>query len=82
MNAKQPPVTPVRDLRDWLTRLTDTGRLAVIRDNVSLKHELAAIAKVLDDIVNHTVGRVLDLFSIPHTSLVKRWEGISKFSDQ
>lgn len=48
MNAKQPPVTPVRDLRDWLTRLTDTGRLAVIRDNVSLKHELAAIAKVLD----------------------------------
>lgn len=36
----------------------------------------------LDDIVNHTVGRVLDLFSIPHTSLVKRWEGISKFSDQ
>jgi polyprenyl P-hydroxybenzoate/phenylacrylic acid decarboxylase-like protein len=36
----------------------------------------------LDDIVNHTVGRVLDLFSIPHASLVKRWEGISKFSDQ
>ncbi|MEI2417841.1 UbiX family flavin prenyltransferase [Orrella sp. JC864] len=30
----------------------------------------------LDDIVNHTVGRVLDLFSIPHAGLVKRWEGM------
>jgi len=29
----------------------------------------------LDDIVNHTVGRVLDLFSISHTGLVNRWEG-------
>lgn len=36
----------------------------------------------LDDIINHTVGRVLDLFSIPHTSLVKRWEGIGKLADQ
>jgi polyprenyl P-hydroxybenzoate/phenylacrylic acid decarboxylase-like protein len=34
--------------------------------------------ETLDDIVNHTVGRVLDLLSIPHTSLVKRWEGIEK----
>ena len=34
--------------------------------------------QTLDDIVNHTVGRVLDLFSIPHTGLVKRWEGIAK----
>lgn len=34
--------------------------------------------ETLDDIVNHTVGRVLDLFSIPHSSLVKRWEGIGK----
>ena len=29
----------------------------------------------LDDIVNHTVGRVLDLFPISHTGLVNRWEG-------
>jgi len=36
----------------------------------------------LDDIINHTVGRVLDLFSIPHTRLVKRWEGIGKLADQ
>lgn len=34
--------------------------------------------QTLDDIVNHTVGRVLDLFLIPHTGLVKRWEGIAK----
>ncbi|OWW22068.1 UbiX family flavin prenyltransferase [Noviherbaspirillum denitrificans] len=34
----------------------------------------------LDDIINHTVGRVLDLFDIPHTQLVKRWEGISKLT--
>lgn len=30
----------------------------------------------LDDIVNHTVGRLLDLFDLPHDSLVKRWEGM------
>ncbi len=29
----------------------------------------------LEDLVNHTVGRVLDMFDIPH-QLVKRWEGI------
>lgn len=34
--------------------------------------------QTLDDMVNHTVGRVLDLFSIPHADLVKRWEGIAK----
>lgn len=33
--------------------------------------------KTLDDIVNHTVGRVLDLFSID-TELVRRWEGMSE----
>jgi flavin prenyltransferase len=30
----------------------------------------------LDDVVNHTVGRVLDLFSVEH-GLVKRWSGSS-----
>ena len=30
--------------------------------------------KTIDDIVNHTVGRVLDLFEVEH-QLVKRWEG-------
>ena len=32
--------------------------------------------QALDDIVNHTVGRVLDLFSIDHGDLVSRWEGM------
>ncbi|MCI5049729.1 MAG: UbiX family flavin prenyltransferase [Rickettsiales bacterium] len=30
----------------------------------------------IDDIIDHTVGRVLDLFDIDHT-LVKRWDGLS-----
>ena len=30
----------------------------------------------VDDIVNHTVGRVLDLFDVPHDGLVERWEGL------
>jgi len=31
--------------------------------------------KTLDDIVNHTVGRVLDLFHID-VDIVKRWQGM------
>ncbi|PUE59878.1 3-octaprenyl-4-hydroxybenzoate carboxy-lyase [Limnohabitans curvus] len=31
----------------------------------------------LDDIVNHTVGRVLDLFDIDHRDLVQRWQGLN-----
>lgn len=30
----------------------------------------------LDDIVNHTVGRVLDLFDVDHQGLVQRWPGL------
>jgi len=30
--------------------------------------------KTVDDIINHTVGRLLDFFGI-ETKLVKRWEG-------
>ncbi|MEN7530540.1 MULTISPECIES: UbiX family flavin prenyltransferase [unclassified Cupriavidus] len=30
----------------------------------------------VDDIVNHTVGRVLDLFGIDHAGLVSRWAGM------
>ncbi|MDB5840894.1 MAG: UbiD family decarboxylase [Herminiimonas sp.] len=48
MNANNFPSGAFRDLRQWLTHLTSTGRLAVIRDNVQLKHQLAAIAKRLD----------------------------------
>lgn len=31
--------------------------------------------ETLDDVVNHSVGRVLDIFDIEH-ALVKRWEGL------
>jgi 4-hydroxy-3-polyprenylbenzoate decarboxylase len=30
--------------------------------------------ETVDEIVNHSVGRVLDLFGL-HTSIVKRWQG-------
>ena len=39
---------PSSDLRRWLARLTDTGRVAVVREGVALEFELAAIAKRLD----------------------------------
>lgn len=32
-------------------------------------------AKTIDDLVNHTVGRVLDLFGVQHES-IKRWQGM------
>ena len=32
-------------------------------------------AKTIDDLVNHTVGRVLDLFSVEHES-IRRWQGM------
>jgi 4-hydroxy-3-polyprenylbenzoate decarboxylase len=33
--------------------------------------------KTLDDIVNHTVGRILDRFGLPH-GLVKEWQGTGR----
>jgi flavin prenyltransferase len=32
-------------------------------------------AKTIDDLVNHTVGRVLDLFSVTHEN-IRRWQGM------
>jgi len=32
----------------------------------------------IDELVNHTVGRLLDLFDLPHSGLVQRWEGMNK----
>lgn len=39
---------PFTDLRRWLQHLSDTGRLAVLREGVALEYQLAAIAKRLD----------------------------------
>jgi polyprenyl P-hydroxybenzoate/phenylacrylic acid decarboxylase-like protein len=32
----------------------------------------------IEDMVDHTVGRVLDLFDIEHRDLVQRWEGLRR----
>ena len=32
----------------------------------------------LDELVDHTVGRLLDLFDLSHTGLVRRWEGMGR----
>jgi polyprenyl P-hydroxybenzoate/phenylacrylic acid decarboxylase-like protein len=34
-------------------------------------------ARTVDDIVNHTVGRVLDLFGVEHES-IRRWQGMKE----
>ncbi|MBA3590594.1 UbiD family decarboxylase [Methylibium sp.] len=39
---------PFTDLRRWLAHLSDSGRVAVIREGTPLEHTLAAIAKRLD----------------------------------
>ena len=49
---------PVRSLRDWLDHLAARDRLAVIKPDVGLRFELAAIAKRLD-------GRRATLFPRP-----------------
>lgn len=41
---------PFTSLRGWLRHLAATDRLALIRENVALKHQLAAIAKNLDGV--------------------------------
>jgi 2,5-furandicarboxylate decarboxylase 1 len=48
MKNNDTPLGKTADLRQWLAHLGATGRLAVIRDGVALKHRLAAIAKRLD----------------------------------
>jgi 4-hydroxy-3-polyprenylbenzoate decarboxylase len=52
-----------------LTTLADIG--AVIAPIVPAFYNKP---KTVDDIINHTVGRLLDFFDI-ETSLVKRWKG-------
>ena len=52
-----------------LTTLADIG--AIIAPIVPAFYNKP---KSVDDIINHTVGRLLDLFGI-ETKLVKRWEG-------
>lgn len=32
--------------------------------------------RTIDDLVDHTAGRVLDLFGVEHVGLVRRWQGL------
>jgi polyprenyl P-hydroxybenzoate/phenylacrylic acid decarboxylase-like protein len=38
-------------------------------------------AKTIDDLVNHTVGRILDLFDVEHDT-IKRWAGMQQPREQ
>ncbi|WP_062361740.1 UbiD family decarboxylase [Variovorax paradoxus] len=42
------PGAPFTDLRRWLAHLSNSGRVAVMREDTPLQHTLAAIAKRLD----------------------------------
>jgi 4-hydroxy-3-polyprenylbenzoate decarboxylase len=55
-----------------MTQLADIG--AIIAPIVPAFYNRP---KTVDDIINHTVGRLLDLFGI-ETSVVRRWQGGSE----
>lgn len=66
--ARETPLTSVH-LRNMLT-LSDMG--AIIAPPVPAFYQKP---RNLDDIVNHTVGRVLDLFDLESPAL-RRWQGL------
>ncbi|WP_250503229.1 UbiX family flavin prenyltransferase [Caballeronia sp. AZ7_KS35] len=56
--------------------------------NMTLATEMGAIVmppvpafyahpKSIDDVVDHTVGRILDLFGIEHQEIARRWSGLA-----
>ncbi len=54
-----------------LTAVTEMGAI-VLPPVPAFYHRPGSI----DDLVNHTVGRTLDLFDIDHAGLVARWQGM------
>lgn len=60
---------PIRSLRDWLDHLDQHGRLAVIRPEMRLRYELAAIAKRLD-------GRQASFFPRPDGNVMPVLSGL------
>lgn len=69
MTLPDPPLPPAATLRGWLDRLAADERLAMIRPGVSLRFELAAIAK-------HFEGRRAVLFPAPGGHTVPVVSGI------
>jgi flavin prenyltransferase len=58
---------------ELMSRVADTGGI-IIPPIPAFYH----LPKTIDDLINHTVGKILDLMDIEH-SLYKRWEGVNNY---
>ncbi|CAB3807388.1 Flavin prenyltransferase UbiX [Paraburkholderia caffeinitolerans] len=67
--ARETPLNLVH-LRN-MTSVTEAGAIVLPPVPAFYNHP-----RTVDDIVDHTVGRVLDLFDIDHEGLVGRWQGL------
>lgn len=67
--ARETPLNLVH-LRN-MTAATEAGAIVLPPVPAFYNHP-----QTVDDIVDHTVGRVLDLFDIGHEGLVGRWQGL------
>ncbi|MDR3097243.1 MAG: UbiX family flavin prenyltransferase [Paraburkholderia sp.] len=67
--ARETPLNLVH-LRN-MTAATEAGAIVLPPVPAFYNHP-----QTVDDIVDHTVGRVLDLFDIDHEGLVGRWQGL------
>jgi 2,5-furandicarboxylate decarboxylase 2 len=67
--ARETPLNLVH-LRN-MTTVTEAGAIVLPPVPAFYNHP-----QTVDDIVDHTVGRVLDLFDIDHEGLVGRWQGL------
>ncbi|WP_179404702.1 UbiX family flavin prenyltransferase [Burkholderia guangdongensis] len=72
--ARETPLNLVH-LRN-MTTVTEAGAIVLPPVPAFYNHP-----KTVDDIVDHTVGRVLDLFDIDHEGLVGRWQGLRADAD-
>jgi 2,5-furandicarboxylate decarboxylase 2 len=67
--ARETPLNLVH-LRN-MTTVTEAGAIVLPPVPAFYNHP-----QTVDDIVDHTVGRLLDLFDIDHEGLVGRWQGL------
>jgi 4-hydroxy-3-polyprenylbenzoate decarboxylase/2,5-furandicarboxylate decarboxylase 2 len=67
--ARETPLNLVH-LRN-MTSVTEMGAIVLPPVPAFYNHPAS-----VDDIVNHTVGRSLDLFGVEHRGLVHRWQGV------
>jgi len=69
--ARETPLNLVH-LRN-MTTVTEMGAIVLPPVPAFYNHPAS-----IDDIVDHTVGRTLDLFGVEHAGLVQRWQGMGK----